>query len=300
MRLLILLLFIPFIASSQVIMTARYTAKSVGGCVSALLDTYTGSSAAYSLRKLRTAYSGSAIRVRRSSDNTEQDIGFTGTCNTLDTSSLKSFVGANNGFVVTWYDQSGNARNLTQSTSANQPRIVNSGTVERDGTLPAVYFTGSPMSLSVTNFLSGTSAATLYFVAKNDADPPTCNNCGAIVDNTGNPFDTHFPFSDGNIYDGWATDTRKTVGNPSNSLTNKFLYCAISASADWRSYINNTSFFTTTSNTVSVTNDFYVGRSKATYNWVGKLSEIIVYNSASSNGDRNGISGNINSYYTIY
>jgi len=42
-----------------------------------LLDTYPDAAAAYSLRKLRADYSGSAVRVRRSSDNTEQDIGFT-------------------------------------------------------------------------------------------------------------------------------------------------------------------------------------------------------------------------------
>ena len=42
-----------------------------------LLDTYPNAAAAYSVRKLRTAYTGSAIRVRRSSDNAEQNIGFT-------------------------------------------------------------------------------------------------------------------------------------------------------------------------------------------------------------------------------
>jgi hypothetical protein len=41
-----------------------------------LLDLYPNAAVAYSLRKLRTAYSGSAIRVRRSVDNTEQDFGF--------------------------------------------------------------------------------------------------------------------------------------------------------------------------------------------------------------------------------
>lgn len=89
------------------------------------------STVAYGLRKLRTAYSGSAIRVRRSSDNTEQDIGFSG--NALDTSSLLSFCGANNGFVVTWYDQSGSGVNLTQSTTTQQPRIVNAGTYDAAG-----------------------------------------------------------------------------------------------------------------------------------------------------------------------
>ena len=43
---------------------------------SLLLDIYSGAAAAYSLRKLRTVYAGSAIRVRRSSDSAEQDFGF--------------------------------------------------------------------------------------------------------------------------------------------------------------------------------------------------------------------------------
>lgn len=62
------------------------------------------SAAAYSLRKLRAAYSGSAIRVRRSSDNLEADIGFTA-YGDLDQVALLAHCGAGNGFVTTWYDQ---------------------------------------------------------------------------------------------------------------------------------------------------------------------------------------------------
>lgn len=58
-----------------------------------LLDLFPNASVAYSLRKLRTAYTGSAIRVRRNIDNAEQDIGFSG--NNLDTNSMINFVGAN-------------------------------------------------------------------------------------------------------------------------------------------------------------------------------------------------------------
>ncbi len=39
-----------------------------------LLDQYPSAAVAYSVRKLRAAYTGNAIRVRRSSDNTEQEI----------------------------------------------------------------------------------------------------------------------------------------------------------------------------------------------------------------------------------
>jgi hypothetical protein len=107
-----------------------------------LLDTYTGAAAAYSLRKLRSAYSGSAIRVRRASDNTEQDIGFN-VFGELDTVSLASFCSGTDGFVKTWYDQSGNANDATQTTTANQPKIYDSvtGVVTENGK-PAFEFTG--------------------------------------------------------------------------------------------------------------------------------------------------------------
>lgn len=106
-----------------------------------LLDTYSGAAAAYSLRKLRTDYGGAAIRVRRSSDSAEQDIGFVS--GVLDTASLLSFVGAGNGFVTTWYDQSGNSRDATQATAASQPKIVSSGSVILDGSTPVLSFDGN-------------------------------------------------------------------------------------------------------------------------------------------------------------
>ena len=95
------------------------------------------SAAAYSLRKLRAAYTGSAVRVRRSSDNAEVDIGFASNGD-LDTTALLAHVGSGNGFVTTWYDQSGNARNATQTTAGNQPQIVASGAVITEGGQPAI------------------------------------------------------------------------------------------------------------------------------------------------------------------
>jgi hypothetical protein len=98
----------------------------MGGGKRPLLDALSISAdAAYSVRKLRSNAS-SAIRVRRSSDSAELDIGFTSAGN-LNTVALLAFCAATDGFVVTWYDQSGNARNLSQATTANQPRIVTSG-----------------------------------------------------------------------------------------------------------------------------------------------------------------------------
>jgi|DEB0MinimDraft_6_1074348.scaffolds.fasta_scaffold00137_9 hypothetical protein len=57
-----------------------------------MLDQYGDAAAAYSLRKLRNGYTGDAIRVRRSSDDTERDIGFYD--NELDTVALLDWVNA--------------------------------------------------------------------------------------------------------------------------------------------------------------------------------------------------------------
>lgn len=103
-------------------------ATSAGGGF--ILDTLGLSvSQAYSLRLLTSAYAGSAIRIRRSSDNTEQDIGFD-VNGDLDTAAITTFVGANSAYIVTLYDQGGSASNLTTSSTARQPRIVNAGVME--------------------------------------------------------------------------------------------------------------------------------------------------------------------------
>ena len=88
-----------------------------------LLDTYSAT-AAYSLRQLKTGVT-SVVRVRRSSDNREAN--FTPT--EITDGTLTGFCGGGDGFVVTWYDQSGNSNDATQSTAASQPQIVSSGSL---------------------------------------------------------------------------------------------------------------------------------------------------------------------------
>ena len=113
-----------------------------------LLDEYSGAAAAYSLRQLSST-STNAIRVRRASDNAESDIGFVD--NELDTTSLASFCSGTNGFVTTWYDQSGNGNDAEQTTAANQPKIYDSvsGVIEENGK-PAVEFDGSDDTIGYT------------------------------------------------------------------------------------------------------------------------------------------------------
>jgi hypothetical protein len=120
-----------------------------------LLDRFAeGMAAAYSLSQLLTTYTGDAIRVRRSSDNAEADIGFDGT--DLDTSSLTSFCSGTDGFVTTWYDQSGNGNNATQATAASQPKIVSSGSVITVNGYRVIQYDGTDDNLGTSLTATGT------------------------------------------------------------------------------------------------------------------------------------------------
>lgn len=77
----------------------------------------------YSTKKRISSYSGSALRLRRSSDSAEQNIGFDVNGN-LDSLAVNAFLGATQGFVTTWYDQSSSGLNATQATTNSQPELA--------------------------------------------------------------------------------------------------------------------------------------------------------------------------------
>lgn len=79
--------------------------------------------AAYSLRKLRDAYTGNAIRVRRVSDGEERNIGFDG--NDLNWTLAAAFKGASSLKTVAIYDQGDTVSplNATQSDTTKQPTL---------------------------------------------------------------------------------------------------------------------------------------------------------------------------------
>ena len=98
------------------------------------------------LHKLKSSYSGSAIRIRRSSDNTEQDFGFVG--NDLDTAAIKTFIGSGTAYVKTLYDQSGNGNHMSQTTTGNQPTLTLNGLNGK----PVIHTNTSQNIYTTTNF----------------------------------------------------------------------------------------------------------------------------------------------------
>jgi hypothetical protein len=100
-----------------------------------LMDVYGPALYAYSLRRLRSGYSGPVVQVRRTNDNAEANF----TADEVSNGTLAAWVGSgNDGRVKTWYDQSPSGFHVEQATSGNQPTIVASGALVTDGGLPAI------------------------------------------------------------------------------------------------------------------------------------------------------------------
>lgn len=129
-------------------------------------DAVTGTlTAAFGLRKLRSAYAGAAIQVRNTTTASLTDIGFDANGD-LDIAALNAAIGAANGRVRTWYDQSGNGRNFTNTVNSTQPIIY-------DNSVGGVIKNNGRPALSMVN--QGMLGATQWF---NNAD----QYCSIVVD----------------------------------------------------------------------------------------------------------------------
>jgi len=282
-----------------------------------LLDTYTGAAAAYSLRLLRTAYTGDAIEVRRASDNTTQDIGFVN--NELDVTSLESFCSGTNGFVTTWYDQSGNGNDATQTTAANQPQIVSSGSVIEVNNKPTVQFTNtSQQTLSYsTTIWTYTGDSTLFHVSRN-RNSGSSQYASIISQGGGNvnkalgiqwqKFPSTATQASTDIYapGGMSTSATQSVNTQylatfqwqdwSTHKTNGDTIIAINGSNQSLSaYGSNPTGLVSTPRLIG---GFIANNSNA--NFLGDIQEIVIYTTALSQTDIDGAETNINDFYSIY
>ena len=131
-----------------------------GGGGGFLLDDYPNTNGhSYSLRQLSSTVTN-VVRVRRSSDNTEQDFSATG----ITDGTLASFCGEEEGFVTKWYDQSGSI-DVLNFTALQQPKIVSGGSVLLENGKPCIEFDGVDDSLQA--LLSLPFSLTYYLFAVN-------------------------------------------------------------------------------------------------------------------------------------
>ena len=266
-----------------------------------LLDTYTGAAAAYSAaRRLSSTYTGSLIRVRRSSDNAEQDIGYTAG-NVLDESALTTFVGGGNeGFVTTIYDQSGNAKNANQTTASYQPRIVANAFGSHPGGItkilgkPSIYFSSDDGYQ--LDFSSGSYTAASAFTVFQSLGEFTISTRTSGSSN-------HTPFSDNQTYDGFFMTSRLSLaGNASGyQSSGGALLQQINNGTSLQDHYNNNISTNSVSGTFVKPSAYRIAQNIiwGAYGTNGYCSENILWLSDQSS-NRTGINTNINTFYSIY
>jgi hypothetical protein len=202
--------------------------------------------------------------------------------------------------VGAWDDASGNDDHYTQATAGSRPAFK-TGIVNG---LPVVRFDGASDYLAGPNHLSALTAATAFVVVKIDNDPPGAADQSGLWDMDAASDAAHYPFTDGNVYDGWGSTARKSTGNPTLSLSAAFrVYGVVSASGAWTSYVDGTQHYTTGTNTVGFGTAPEFGRSfngAATYYYLdGDVAEVIVYDSALGTTDRQSVEGYLATKYGL-
>ena len=242
------------------------------------------------------------MRVRRSSDNGEQNIGFDANGN-LDTTSLLAFVGAGNGFVITWYDQSGNNRNATQYTAANQPMIVNNGSVILLNNKPSIKWDGSNDNLeAVATTLNGLTTMGIITLVK-----PV-----SVLLQYGRYSHVHFQelAGWGSVYQAANTNivtyrfgTSEWNNTPAHEMSvNNIIFSTYKNERSEIARVNGIDVITSTRPNAAIQNTnniLRMGLGENNTYFGGLMNEVIIY-TTNKMSDRAGIESNINSYYSIY
>lgn len=273
--------------------------KETGIVATFLLEEYPNAAAAYSLRAL-TSDAGPVVRVRRSSDNTEQDFSATD----INDGSLETFCGSGDGFVTTWYDQSGNSNDATQTTTSEQPKIVSAGSLIVENGQPAIDFDGTTDYLTVTQLAAVNNTS---FSAFNVSSPTIDNGIILSIGNAGSS--REFTLLESIIV--------SQIGNGSGSqlqLSSSLTATGVSflrsthVSNGTASNYDNGSLSQSSQYTFSIfqSNVLYIGASEfdsvgssTVREFGGKIQESVVYPSDQSS-NRTAIEDNINFHYGIY
>jgi hypothetical protein len=277
--------------------------------------------AAYSLRKVRAGYSNNAVQIRRSSDQAEVDVAFDSEGKVSNSSlvtdvteesesggtqvassgatTLADFLNPSgsgtDAFVVTWYDQSPSGNDITQTTSANQPKIAESGALLADG----VDFDGSASYLDATSALGATATVGAFIVHK----PDDTDENQYLIDNRDGTGDgmriMQRSDADGNYR--FSMDSTNVNSASGSVTTNETLLTAIQSSTAATLFKNSAQQATAADDAISVTAAFRIGANRVstgTY-FDGTMKEIILFTSDQTD-NRFKIESNINNYYSLY
>jgi hypothetical protein len=205
------------------------------------------------------------------------------------------------GFVETWYDQSGNGKDATQATAGSQPKIVNAGALVVDSGIGGLDFDGDDfLTASSVSGLEG--SISMFAVSVRDAT-------GYVVSPSNS--------SAANRYFGIQEAASTVVANPRNT-SNKTVSDSVSGN-DRLTFVVTTGATSTSvganGSAVTTTTDDYgddfagsnldqiaigvLRTVSASGQFNGRIREILVYSSDQTD-NRTALETNINGHYSIF
>ena len=149
--------------------------RILSGRKTQFLDLFPGAIGAWSLRQLSFP-AVAVVRVRRSSDNAEQDF----FSNQITNGVLTDWIGAaNDGSVSVWYDQSGNGAHQQPPSPAEEPFIIESGGLITKNGKPALkYNSGNGRTTATVPGLSDAAKLSTFVV-----DSPALASAPDVITN---------------------------------------------------------------------------------------------------------------------
>ena len=264
---------------------------SQGGGVPLLLDLYPGAAHASAFFLLKSDYTGALVQLRRSSDNTLKDF-YPDANNELSLTSedglgtsLATWVGANDAFVRTWYDQSGSSNNALQTAASKQSKIITTGVINTTNGKPSASFDStdaysfSAVNLGcVSSVVQVANSGTVNYLMWYQAGAAGLYIYGGAVGNNVGVFD-------GSIKSAFANDTNQHLnfwdynGTNYNVAQDGGVVSSLTAGA--------------------IIQVDTLGRNTTNLTINGNFQESVVW-ATSQSANKSGIETNTNNYFSIY
>ena len=208
---------------------------------------------------------------------------------------------AGNGKVISWADQSGHGIQATQSTVNAQPSVVKSGS------LSVVRFDGTRTNLTFPLAINGWTGMTILMVAANSINIPSASAANAAIfwNETAywgttylSPYQSHVDLRFGTTQTNNGPDYKRTA-SVGTSLT---LTSAIHSGNTDYLYLNGTLAFSQGGKLPSIlgtVNTAALGGGINNTFFGGDIAEVLIYNRALSDAERQGIETYLMNKYSL-
>jgi hypothetical protein len=156
---------------------------------------------------------------------------------------------SNGGTVRCWKPKYGSLTDFLTRSGGNGPTLDTGTTLNSLQTIQ--FAAASTQDMDFPNIVGALTEGEMMMVVKMAADPSVGTAYGFIYMGRAN-FNSHYPFTDSNVYDGYGSNSRRSTGNPSQNLAAWHVYNPLSSSGEWTLRINNATHYTDNASGTSV------------------------------------------------